>query len=478
MEAARELPFEDGWVEQGARRERTRVRLATALLLAFTLAAILVGLYTSASARDEFSPQLLLWALVAFVGGLASISLGPDRPTLSMDLPVLLACAFVVGPIPAASVALISAVDRVELRRGISLSRALWNHAQVSLSVMAAGFAFTATGGQLGSWPTVAFCAVVALLADSFVNYFSVSLILSLATGRSFGEVLRSLRVGKPVPFFLAYAGLGVTGLLMAEAYGSASFLGVLAFLAPVLLARDAFRKTLSEDEARRDLAARREALRRVDERIAEEREDERARIAAALHDEVLQSLYNVTIRAQVIRECYRTGRLLDLEADVPQMVLSAERAVEEVRDLIQGLKRSRIGHAGLVDTLALLVAHLHDQSGMTFVAELDTSLRALPEQELLVYQVAREALTNAVKHSGADTVWVSLHRVGESVVLSVLDNGIGYDSGRARDDRHFGLELMQDRVAIARGHLEIRSQPGTGVRIEADFPLRPNSKA
>jgi signal transduction histidine kinase len=369
-------------------------------------------------------------------------------------------------------VALVATTNAGEWGRKISVSRAALNHSQVSLSVIAAGAVFRATGGQVGVWPHALWSAGAGLMSDVAINYVSVALILVLATNQSFRHVLGSMRIGEPLPFAVEYVAFGLSGLLVAEVYSAVGFLGVAAFSGPVFLTRQAFVQTERLREATGDLEIRREALRRVDERIADERRDERARIAEALHDDVLQHLYNVSLRARVIQECYRTGRLLDLEVDVPAMMDSSDRATDELREVIGGLRRSRIGHAGVVDALALLVAHLHDESGINVVSDMDHSLRTSPELELIVYQVAREALTNAVKHSDAETVWLELRSEDGNVVMSVVDNGIGFDMDRPRDERHFGLELMGERVAGVNGSLDIRSQPGCGVSVEAWFPL------
>jgi len=279
------------------------------------------------------------------------------------------------------------------------------------------------------------------------------------------------MRIGNARRFALTYSAFGLSSLLIAEVYDAIGFLGVGAFIASLLLAREAFRQTWRASTIERDLAARRDALRKVDERIAEEREDERARIAEALHDDVLQSLFDVTIRAHVVRECYRSGRLLDLETEVPSLIAASDRAANELREVIFGLRRSRIGHAGLIDTLGLLVAHLRDESGIVFVPDLDTALRGSAELELLIYQVAREALFNAVKHASASTVWISLHRVGGRIELEVIDNGVGFDADDLRNDKHFGLALMEERVSMAGGVIDISSQRASGVRVSASFP-------
>ena len=453
-------------------RESLKTRIASVLGTAFVLAILVIGLIVDSGARAEIDLTLLGWLALGFMASLASISVGENQPALSMDLPVLLACSFVKGPLAAGLVAVVGAIDLMEIRGTISPSRAAWNHAQVSLSVMVGGSVFLVLGGSVGQWPTALLCATVALGADVLVNYVSVALMTSLVTKRGFRSVLSSMKIGDARRFALTYSAFGLSSLLIAEVYDAIGFLGVGAFVAPLLLAREAFRQTWRAAGVERDLATRRDALRSVDERIAEEREDERARIAEALHDDVLQSLFDVSIRAHVIRECYRSGRLLDLEAEVPSLIAASERAAEELRDVILGLRRSRIGHAGLMDTLGLLVAHLHDESGIVFVPDLDSNLKGPAELELLIYQVAREALSNAVRHAAAETVWISLHRSGGRIELEVVDNGVGFEVADSRKDKHFGIALMEERVSMAGGVMEISSQPGSGVRVSASFPI------
>jgi signal transduction histidine kinase len=449
------------------------IRIAGAAAFAAAIASALIGLAVDPSARGALDRGLVVWALIAFISGMVGIAFGRNQPTLSMDLPLLLACAFVLGPIPAALVALVASADAAEFRGEVSVWRALWNRAQVSFSVLAAGIVFGTLGGEVGEWPRAVVCALIALAADALVNYGAVALMLVLVTGHAPLEVVRRLKIGAPVGFAFAYTGFGLTGLLMAETFTNVGYLGLFAFIAPLLLARQAFSQTLSARAARQALEARREALRQVDERIADERRDERRRVADTLHDDVLQSLYSVSLRAQVIREAYRSGRLLDLENEVPDLVRFAEAAVGETRDLIGGLRSSRIGHSGLVDTLALLVGHMRDQSAVRIVADLDIEPDLNPECELLVYQIAREALTNAIRHSGADTIWVSLREEGKELVLCVLDNGGGFDPAAPRPSRHFGLELMEERALAAHGSLDVRSARGNGTTVEVRVSTR-----
>jgi signal transduction histidine kinase len=418
--------------------------------------------------------ELFLWTLLV---GLASVVplTSHDGPSLVIDLPVLLGAGFLFGPVFAGFVGLIGCVDIRELRREVSVSRALLNRAQISLSVMVAAWVFQGLDGQLGVWPWAAVAGLIALAADCTVNYSLVAVATSLLSKRPISNVLAEMSLGNVSMFVLAYACLGFLGVLLAETYVRLGFGGVVGFVAPLILARQGFVSWRRLDEAELSIQAKNDALRSVDERIADERRDERARIAAALHDDVLQCLYNVTIRTQIIKEDLRCGRLLDLDDDVPALLKASEEAVEELRDVIGDLRRSTIGHAGLVDTLALLVEHLSSESGIHFVADLDATVRAEPSTELVVYQVAREALTNILKHSGARTVWISLLQGDGLVVLTVEDDGRGFDArvnDRKRLDHHFGLELMHERAALVDGTLDLRSSPGGGTVLRLEVPL------
>lgn len=414
--------------------------------------------------------ESLLWIVLVAATSLVPLT-SDGGPSLVMDLPILLGAGFVHGPAFAGLVGLVGCIDLREVRREVSISRAVLNRAQIALSAMVAAVVFHALNAQLGDWPQAAFGGLAALGADCVVNYTIVALASSLRSRRPVHAVLREMRLGSPFTFVAVYVCFGFLGVLLAESYVRLGFLGVVGFVAPVVLARQAFVHWKRLDEAKVSIQAKNDALRAVDERIADERSDERARIAASLHDDVLQCLYNVTIRTQVIREDLRSGRLLDLDDDVPALLVASEQAVDELRDIIKDLRRSTIGHAGLVDTLVLLIGHLREESGIDLISDLDATVKAEPSTELLVYQVAREALTNTLKHSGARTAWIGLRQDGGTIALWVEDDGCGFDLRGETDDRHFGVELMRERATVAGGSLELRTSPGNGTLVSLRVP-------
>ena len=464
------------------RSRRRRARDADPTPFARTLAysgaavvALVIGLAIALdpTSRASLGPELIVWALLSSLGALSTIELGDERPALSMDLPVLLACAFAEGPVAAGVVAFVGTFDQFEIRGQSNLTRVLSNHAQTALSVMAAGVVFEALGGLSNGMAIAMVAALLALAADVTVNYTCVAVLQAFLSGRRPSEVIGAMKIGSTSSFAAAYAAFGLLGLLVTVAYGGFGFGGVFVCVAPLILAREAFSKSFDAEQERSRARSQATALSRVDERIADERHDERSKIAAALHDEVLQCLYNVEIRAQVIREDLKSGRLLELEADVPALVDAAEAAANELRDVIHGLRRSPIGRTGLSDTVTLLAKHLRDESGINYVLSLQPISAVSADIELLAYQIFREAMTNAARHSHADAVWVSLARDSGTLVLEVIDNGVGFDPD-AEDprDKHFGVTLMRERAQTAGGSIEIRSKRGQGAVVMARLPL------
>jgi signal transduction histidine kinase len=439
--------------------------LAVVLLNGFLLGLAAMRAPTTLTSQ---LPEVLGWTVLVAIAGLVPLSSGRG-PSLAMDLPLLLAAAFVFGPLASGFIALLGAVDIRELKREVSWSRALWNRSQTSVSVMCASVIFERFA-LLGDWPRTPLVALLALAADAVVNYAIVGYGTSLRIGLPLRTSLSHMRIGSPSAFFLSYICFGFLGVLIAEAYAAFGLAGVIASVAPIVLGRQAFVHRSRLDDVEQSLAESALALRNVDERIASERRDERSRIAAALHDDVLQDLYNVTIRAQVLRQDLMTGRLLDLEDDLPAVIRASEAAVEDLREVIQGLRSANVGHAGLVETLGIFARHIEDESSLQVVLSLDSSVRSTPERELIVYQIVREALSNSARHSSAKTAWLSLSSTSDLCEVVVEDDGCGFDLEEVEGPLHFGLQLMRERATSIDAELQIRSSPGSGTVVNLIF--------
>lgn len=213
--------------------------------------------------------------------------------------------------------------------------------------------------------------------------------------------------------------------------------------------------------EAFNDMLDRLEAERRESGlRALNEREGERRRLAAELHDEIGQTLTAAALQVQRLAD-RATDDLHDDAIAVRQTIFAT---IEDVRALARQLRPEALDALGLVPALTNLVERLAEQTGMRFERDLDRDLPALgPDAELVVYRIAQEAITNAIRHAGAETISVALRRTGRTVRLEIRDDGRGI--GGARGDGT-GLRTMRERALTIGAELEVAAPDGRGTAV------------
>lgn len=205
----------------------------------------------------------------------------------------------------------------------------------------------------------------------------------------------------------------------------------------------------------------RRESLRRA----LSEREAERRRVADELHDEIGQNL--TALALQLDRLHKRSPE--DLRAEVADLRESVLATVEDVRGVVRTLRPEGLDALGLPAALTSLTTRLTQRTGVRIVRELQRDLPALDDdQELVLYRVAQESVTNAIRHAQASCIAVALSARGELVELTVRDDGVGIEEARgpAGDG---GIRSMRERALSVGGRLVVRRRtdgPGTEVRL------------
>ncbi|MFK0295695.1 GAF domain-containing sensor histidine kinase [Streptomyces sp. NPDC090442] len=197
----------------------------------------------------------------------------------------------------------------------------------------------------------------------------------------------------------------------------------------------------------------------------------ERARLAHELHDAVSQKLFSLRLTAQA------ATALVDRDParakdELHQVAALAAEAADELRAAVVELRPAALDEDGLVATLRSQVQVL-DRAHTARVSFAAQGVRALPSaQEEAMLRVAQEALHNALRHSGAAHVEVSLTRSGQGALLRVADDGRGFDTGIVRRaGRHLGLVSMRDRAGGVGGTLTVESEPGKGTTVEMEVP-------
>ncbi|KAF5998113.1 MULTISPECIES: GAF domain-containing sensor histidine kinase [Streptomyces] len=198
---------------------------------------------------------------------------------------------------------------------------------------------------------------------------------------------------------------------------------------------------------------------------------EERSRLAHELHDAVSQKLFSLRLTAQA------AAALVDRDparakGELHQVAMLAAEATEELRAAVIELRPAALDEDGLVATLRTQIQVL-DRAHSARVTFAGHGVRALPAaQEEAMLRVAQEALHNALRHSGAGRVDVTLEKRGTGTVLRVSDDGSGFEPTAVRAaGRHLGLVSMRDRSSGVGGTLSVESAPGKGTTIEMEVP-------
>jgi signal transduction histidine kinase len=207
--------------------------------------------------------------------------------------------------------------------------------------------------------------------------------------------------------------------------------------------------------------------------RVAQTQDAERQRIQRDLHDGVQQDLVVLTAKLALVRERLRRGDqragepLAELQRDLGDVLI-------HLREFAHAIHPPVLADQGLLEALEAQAARLP----LGVVIETDGIPRGVhyPQQvEATAWYVLSEALTNVVKHAGAEQVRVRLARPDGRLTLEVRDDGAGFDTGTARG---LGLTGLADRISTVDGTLRVESAPGRGTTVHAEIPLPERSDA
>jgi signal transduction histidine kinase len=196
---------------------------------------------------------------------------------------------------------------------------------------------------------------------------------------------------------------------------------------------------------------------------------EERARLARDLHDAVSQKLFSIRVKARAAEVL--VGRDPDRAvAEIQSVAALSGQAHAELRAVIDGLAPPDLAAGGLAGSLRSYSVLAGRTYGVEVRFHADPDLPALGAQpEAAVYRVAQEALHNALRHSGAAAICVSLFARRRRVILEVADSGRGFVAEAASGG--LGLASMRERAASAAGTLTVRSAPGEGTLVRLELP-------
>ena len=225
-----------------------------------------------------------------------------------------------------------------------------------------------------------------------------------------------------------------------------------------------------------RDITERKLAeavLANVSRRLVEAQEQERARIARELHDDIGQRLALLAIELEQLQQ-----NSLDLPAEVRGRMGEVGKQTSEIATDIQSLSHklhlSKLEYLGVAAAMRGFCKELGEQQKV----EIDFRSHGLPSPvppdiSLCLFRVLQEALHNAAKHSGVRHFEVRLWGMSGEIHLTVADSGAGFDNEAAKESRGLGLISMEERLKILNGTFSIESQPKRGTTIHARVPVR-----
>jgi PAS domain S-box-containing protein len=222
-------------------------------------------------------------------------------------------------------------------------------------------------------------------------------------------------------------------------------------------IARDVTEQRLVEEERRLLLAE-------------SEIERERERIAGDLHDGVMQTMYSVGLQiSSVVRRAPGLGE--ETSASLQEAIRSLDAAIRDIRSYVMDLRPADFLD-DLRASLESLLQRFEVTSRLEVSMDLDRTLPPIDEPVAVeLFLLAREALSNTRRHAQASSVRVSLHLTDGTLVLEVVDDGVGFDVATAARTEQFGLRNMASRARLIGGDAVVESEPGRGTTVRVSIP-------
>lgn len=424
------------------------------------VAALAVHAVVSGTAAEQDLAAIAVWVVFCAVANVLPVPVS-DHVYLSLSSSANIAMALVF-PLPVAGPLVFSAaLSEWEVRRDTTVLHAVYNRAQLGLSVAAAAAVFELSDRSALNPLT----ALGAIFAYQVTNLLLVAMAETTCRSVPLQRVVRRMLPRGPAAA-TAYLFQSLMGIVLALTYLRVGAWAVAVLMIPLLGARFALRAARELESAERD-------RRRLSDQLIDERERERARIGSDIHDGVLQQLAAIQMQADTMGSALDAGRP-DTAADLARKTAAGiETTIADLRSVVRSLRRTSLDAGGLPGTLKRLGRSFHAASGVEVDVQCDTFTADVPLSiELLLCECCEEALTNVARHAAARSVRITLSSDGNAAELMVVDDGVGRTSQATSSG--LGLVLARDKVNLAGGGVWIEGKPGEGtaVRVRVPIPL------
>jgi signal transduction histidine kinase len=203
----------------------------------------------------------------------------------------------------------------------------------------------------------------------------------------------------------------------------------------------------------------------------------ERNRLARELHDSVTQLLYSVTLYAEAMSELLASGKTETASGHLHKLRDTAQEALREMRLLIFELHQPALGPAGLAAALQSRLDAVETRGGVHAELQVEGSEELPPRVQAELYNIAQEALNNALKHAHANQVRIHLRFKEIKTEMEISDDGVGFDPTPDRMGGGYGITGMNERSRKIGGTIQIESSPGKGTKVIVSVPVNPQKE-
>lgn len=286
---------------------------------------------------------------------------------------------------------------------------------------------------------------------------------------RDLGEQLLALERRKfdaemlQVASTLRWSRVGVALMVVLGVLALALFLRQGAMLAAV--------QRGERDRLEAEVALRTAELTQLAEHLQTAREDERGRLARELHDELGALLTAAKLDAARMKRSLADVYTPEFDKRLAHLVTMLNEGIGLKRRIIEDLRPSSLSNLGLKAALEILATEFGERAQLKVQMQID-SVDTDESTAIALYRLVQESLTNVAKYAAARQVEIRLARDADRIVVSVADDGKGFEASRVRGSAH-GLVGMRYRVQARGGQFQVTSSPGHGTTVRASVPLQ-----
>jgi two-component system sensor histidine kinase UhpB len=350
---------------------------------------------------------------------------------------------------------LVLLVQKAGLLRQAAARRQLEAALLIVLLALASGLVFSGATHRFVTWtafamtlpPLLVWSAVRFGTLGASASLLLVSVISTFNTSRALGPFTSESPANNTLSLQLFIMGIGLPLLGLAV--------------------------VLSEQQrTKAALQASQQRLRGLNRELIAAREEEASRIARELHDDVGQRLALLSIGLSRLRKA-RTNGAPKPTADIVHLQEQTSSIAATLRQVSHQLHPAILEHVGLSAALQTKCEEVRQATGLDVRMANHGDISGIPRDiALCVFRVAQEALNNAVRHSGARTVDLSVQRTGADLLLQVTDDGRGFAVDALEPGPGLGLRSARDRVGSVGGTLAVETEPGAGTTVRVTIPL------